>query len=109
MLLLKLRISCFVSQEVKSKLRTWTTGIGGKIEAPHLSLAGDEAPLPTKGERAPKAQLKKLSNAAQEFIKAKVWHFDASSIHSILGVAFSILWASSWVIQSSDGAVAPAS
>ena len=71
LLLLVLGTSCVVAQESKSKLRTWTSSIGTKIEAELVSSTGEQVTLKTKAGRTLQVPLKKLSKADQEFIAAK--------------------------------------
>ena len=71
LLLLVLGTPCVVAQEDKSKLRTWTSSIGTKIEAELVSTTGDEVTLKTKAGRTLTVPLNKLSKADQEFIAAK--------------------------------------
>ena len=71
LLLLVLGTPCVVAQEDKSKLRTWTSSIGTKIEAELVSSTGEQVTLKTKAGRTLQVPLKKLSKADQEFIAAK--------------------------------------
>ena len=71
LLLLVLGTPCVVAQEDKSKLRTWTSSIGTKIEAELVSTTGDEVTLKTKAGRTLKVPLNKLSKADQEFAAAQ--------------------------------------
>ena len=71
LLLLVLGTSCVVAQEIKSKLRTWTSSIGTKIEAELVSSTGEQVTLKTKAGRTLTVPLNKLSKADQEFIAAK--------------------------------------
>ena len=71
LLLLVLGTPCVVAQESKSKLRTWTSSIGTKIEAELVSSTGEQVTLKTKAGRTLQVPLKKLSKADQEFIAAK--------------------------------------
>ena len=71
LLLLVLGTPCVVAQERKSKLRTWTSSIGTKIEAELVSSTGEQVTLKTKAGRTLKVPLNKLSKPDQEFIAAK--------------------------------------
>ena len=71
LLLLVLGTPCVVAQEGKSKLRTWTSSIGTKIEAELVSSTGEQVTLKTKAGRTLQVPLNKLSKADQEFIAAK--------------------------------------
>jgi len=71
LLLLVLGTPCVVAQEDKSKLRTWTSSIGTKIEAELVSTTGDEVTLKTKAGRTLTVPLNKLSKADQEFAAAQ--------------------------------------
>ena len=71
LLLLVLGTPCVVAQEDKSKLRTWTSSIGTKIEAELVSSTGEQVTLKTKAGRTLQVPLNKLSKADQEFIAAK--------------------------------------
>ena len=71
LLLLVLGTPCVVAQEGKSKLRTWTSSIGTKIEAELVSTAGEQVTLKTKAGKTLQVPLNKLSKADQEFIAAE--------------------------------------
>ena len=71
LLLLVLGTPCVVAQEDKSKLRTWTSSIGTKIEAELVSSTGKQVTLKTKAGRTLQVPINKLSKADQEFIAAK--------------------------------------
>ena len=71
LLLLVLGTPCVIAQEGKSKLRTWTSSIGTKIEAELVSHTGEQVTLKTKAGRTLKVPLNKLSKPDQEFIAAK--------------------------------------
>ncbi len=71
LLLLVLGTPCVVAQEDKSKLRTWTSSIGTKIEAELVSSTGEQVTLKTKAGRTLQVPLNKLSKADQEFLAAK--------------------------------------
>ena len=71
LILLALGAPCVVAQEDKSKLRTWTSSIGTKIEAELVSTTGDEVTLKTKAGRTLTVPLNKLSKADQEFAAAQ--------------------------------------
>ena len=71
LLLLVLWTPWVVAQEGKSKLRTWTSSIGTKIEAELVSHTGEQVTLKTKAGRTLKVPLNKLSKPDQEFIAAK--------------------------------------
>ena len=71
LLLIVLATPCVVAQEDKSKLRTWTSSIGTKIEAELVSHTGDQVTLKTKAGRTLQVPINKLSKADQEFIAAK--------------------------------------
>ena len=71
LLILVLGTPCVVVQEGKSKLRTWTSSIGTKIEAELVSHTGEQVTLKTKAGRTLQVPLNKLSKADQEFIAAK--------------------------------------
>ena len=71
LLLLVLGTPCVVAQESKSKLRTWTSSVGTKIEAELVSSTGKQVTLKTKAGRTLQVPINKLSKADQEFIAAK--------------------------------------
>ena len=71
LLLLVLGTPCVVAQERKSKLRTWTSSIGTKIEAELVSSTGEQVTLKTKDGRTLTVPLNRLSKPDQEFIAAK--------------------------------------
>jgi hypothetical protein len=71
LLLLVLGTPCVVAQESKSKLRTWTSSIGTKIEAELVSRTGEQVTLKTKAGKTLKVPLNKLSKADQEFAAAQ--------------------------------------
>ena len=71
LLLLVLGTTCVVAQEGKSKLRTWTSSIGTKIEAELVSHTGEQVILKTKAGRTLQVPINKLSKPDQEFVAAK--------------------------------------
>ena len=71
LLLLVLGTPCVVAQEDKSKLRTWTSIIGTKIEAELVSHTGEQVTLKTQAGRTLRVPLNKLSKPDQEFVAAK--------------------------------------
>ena len=71
LLLLVLGTPCVIAQEGKSKLRTWTSSIGTKIEAELVSTTGEQVTLKTTAGRTLQVPINKLSKADQEFIAAK--------------------------------------
>ena len=71
LLLFVLGTPCVIAQEGKSKLRTWTSNIGTRIEAELVSSAGEQVTLKTKTGRMLTVPINKLSKADQEFIASK--------------------------------------
>ena len=70
-LLIVLGMSFSVAQDAKSELRTWTAVNGKEVEAEFVSNSDGQVSLKMKTGKIFKVPLNKLSEADQEFLKAK--------------------------------------